>query len=172
MKHPLRPTLGIDIGRVLISAGEQAGDTSFLGSTEAVALETPPMPGAFAAVTMLVEAYEGRVHLVSKCGPGVQQRSLRWLARHRFHEVTGLSPRQVHFCRERREKAGIASRLGLHAFVDDRADVLLPMAGIVELRLLFGPQKHLHPPVGLVPVLDWEAALGRLLTFADQPVAS
>lgn len=169
-RHPRAPhALGIDIGRVLISAGEGPGDTSFLGSTEDASMATPPMPGAFAAVAALVEAFEGRVHLVSKCGTNVERRSLRWLARHRFHEETGLLARHVHFCRERREKAGIALRLGLDAFVDDRVDVLLPMAGTVALRVLFGPQTRLAPP-GLVHAVDWAAATPHLLAFAAEPV--
>lgn len=47
----------------------------------------------------------------------------------------------VRFCRERPQKAPICAELGITHFIDDRADVLEPMCGIVANRFLFGPQR-------------------------------
>ena len=75
--------LGIDIGRVIIDSppGE---DTAFFHGDQATVLRTPGVPGAFEAITRLVELFDGQAWLVSKCGPRIQQRSLDWLHHHHF----------------------------------------------------------------------------------------
>lgn len=159
--------LGIDIGRVIISDGEGRGDTSFLGGSEADGLRTPPMRGALETIAELVEALEGRVWLVSKCGPAVQARTRRWLAHWRFHERTGLPSRQLRFCRQRHEKAPICAELGLEAFIDDRPDVLAPMAGIVPWRFLYGPQRG-GIPAGLRWLRDWDEVRRELVPLVHE----
>jgi hypothetical protein len=166
--HQAAPrALGIDIGRVIISDGEGEGDTSFLAGSEADAMHTPPMRDAFETIAELVDALEGRVWLVSKCGPSVQARTRRWLAHWRFHERTGLPSRQVRFCRQRHEKAPICAELGLGAFVDDRTDVLAPMAGLVPWRFLYGPQRR-GIPADVIWVRDWNAVRAELLPLARE----
>ena len=158
------PRVGFDIGRVLIHAGEGARDTSFLSGTDEHAMRTPPMRGAFDVVREVTELVDGRTWLISKCGPNIQRRSLRWLDRHRFHELTGVRRDRVIFCRERRDKAPHCVRLGLTAFVDDRPDVHRHLCGIVPLRILFGPQKRrTHVSDGLFHALDWDQVRGLLV---------
>ncbi|MCX4243303.1 hypothetical protein [Paraliomyxa miuraensis] len=173
---PARPTghssgqgptaLGIDIGRVIISPGDSGGDTSFLGGSDDEAMKTPPSRNAFETIAALVEALRGRVWLVSKCGPRVQARTRKWLAHWRFYERTGVPFEQVRFCRERRDKAPICQQLGLSAFIDDRPDVLAPMAGIVPWRYLYGPQRR-PIPADVIPVRDWDEVRERLLSSAS-----
>lgn len=158
--------LGIDIGRVIIGPGEGHQDTSFLNGSEDDAMRTPPMPGAFDTIARLVTALRGRVWLVSKCGPRVQDRTRRWLAHHRFFERTGVPPQQLRFCRKRRDKAPICEKLRLEAFIDDRPDVLAPMEGIVRWRYLFGPQRRGGSRPGIVPVLTWDDVAAELLPAA------
>ncbi|MFO0671622.1 MAG: hypothetical protein U0235_18665 [Polyangiaceae bacterium] len=155
--------LGVDIGRVLCS-GEGA-DTSFFAASDEEALRTPEVPFAVEALARLVPRLSGRVWLVSKCGPKIERRTRAWLAAIRFHERTGVPAAHVHFCRERRDKAPICQRLGIQCFVDDRADVLSAMEGIVQHRLLFGPQRG---PIDrrYVAVPTWregEAIIGELI---------
>lgn len=162
-QHDAAPrALGIDIGRVIISDVDGGDDTSFLGGDEARAMQTPPARNSLETIAALVEALEGRVWLVSKCGPSVQARTRRWLVHHRFHEHTGLRRDRVRFCRQRHEKAPICAELRLRAFIDDRPDVLAPMAGIVPWRFLFGPQRR-PAPADLVWVRDWDAVRSLLL---------
>lgn len=130
-----QPRLGVDIGRVII-AGD-GPDTSFVGGSEEDALRAPAMPGAFDALRRLHAHFEGRVWLVSKCGAKVQTRTRTWLAHHRFFETTRIDPSHLFFCRTRPEKAPICAKLGITCFVDDRADVLACMEGVVETRVLF-----------------------------------
>ena len=158
--HGKHPVLGVDIGRVLIEG--DGPDTNFLRGSEAEALRAPAMPGAFEAVRRLVAQFEGRVWLVSKCGPKVQERSRRWLDRHRFWQETGVRHGNLRFCRERREKAPICLDLGVTVFIDDRVDVLHAMGGIVPFRFQFGAWEA---PPGIVAVPTWpeaEAAIAAL----------
>jgi hypothetical protein len=158
------PRLGVDIGRVIV-AGD-GPDTSFLNAPDDEALRAPAMPGAVEALSRLRERFQGRVWLVSKCGPRIQQRTRAWLAHHRFFEVTGIDPTHLKFCLRRAEKAPICARLGITCFVDDRLDVLVAMARIVETRLLFGATSS--PVAGIEPVPTWEVARVRIWRHTEE----
>lgn len=156
--------LGIDIGRVIIN-GEAGNDTTFFGHDDQAAMATPGVPGAFEAITELVDAFEQRAWLVSKCGPKIQRRSMLWLDHHGFWAKTGIDRANVRFCLERRDKAQHATKLGLTHFVDDRWDVHTHLAGLVEHLYLFGPQPrrdHASLP-GLVHTRTWDDVLGAAL---------
>ena len=62
------PSLGIDIGRVIIdgSSHPQGGDTAFFNGDEQTMLATPEMPDAVDVLAHLVPYFGGRVRLVSK----------------------------------------------------------------------------------------------------------
>jgi len=154
VETPGEPRLGVDIGRVIIHG--DGPDTSFVGGSEADALKAPALSGAFEALARLNTFFDGRVWLVSKCGPRIQARTRAWLGEHRFFACTGIAPDHVHFCRERPEKAAICRNLGITCFVDDRVDVLEAMRGIVPHRFLFGARSA--PAVEIVPVETWMAA--------------
>jgi hypothetical protein len=153
------PRLGVDIGRVIIhgdGGGSGRGDTSFVGGSEEDALATPAIDGAFASLERLCRFFSGSVWLVSKCGKRVEARSRRWLDHHGFFEATGIPRSHLVFCRERWMKAPICAELGIGWFVDDRADVLAPMAGTVAHRFLFGAS--VTDLAGVVPAPTWAAA--------------
>lgn len=151
--------LGIDVGRVLIAPGDNdRPDTSFIDGPLEAALDTPPCVDMFDVVPALVERFEGRVWIVSKCGPRIQQRTLQWFGHHRFFERTGIPRGNVRFCLKRSDKAIHCRELGITHFIDDRADVLEPMAGIVPNRFLFGPQRG-RIPAGMRHVMTWREAM-------------
>jgi hypothetical protein len=127
--------LGIDIGGVIITPARASGDTSFFSSDY---LATPPMEGAFDAIARLGQERFDAVHLVSKCGPGVEKKTRAWLAHHGFHDLTGVPPERMHFCRARADKAPICKSLGVTHFVDDRLEVLGYLSS-VPVRYLFQP---------------------------------
>ncbi|MFC6023139.1 hypothetical protein ACFP2T_44185 [Plantactinospora solaniradicis] len=147
--------IGVDIGGVIIQqvdrlypiettaqgterADEADQDTSLLEDFR----RTPPMPGVFDALaTVVSEVFGEHVHLVSKCGERVEQRSRLWLAHHDFYRRTGIAADNVHFCRTREAKAPIAAALGLTHFVDDRLEVLSYL-DTVPNRFLFRPREH------------------------------
>jgi len=157
--------LGIDVGRVLISPGDDlAPDTSFIGGTLEHALSTPPYEGMFDVVPRLVAKFEGRVWIVSKCGHRIQQRTLQWFERQRFFERTGIDRRNVRFCLQRPQKAEHCAQLGITHFIDDREDVLQPMIGIVPNLYLFGPQRRSCPPRAVfTAVRTWSEVDAKLL---------
>ena len=152
--------LGIDIGRVLIApdAPDGRADTSFIGGTLKAALATPPYDGMFEAVPRLVALFGGRVWLVSKAGPKVQEKTRHWLQHHAFFERTGIAPDNLRFCLERPQKAHHCRELGITHFIDDRPDVLMHLQGLVPHRFLFGPQKKRSTVSGIVPVPTWVQA--------------
>jgi hypothetical protein len=176
------PVLGIDIGRVLIMAGDQGGpDTSFLGGSTEAAIHTPPYPGMFEVVPDLVSAFAGRVWLVSKAFPKTQEKTRRWLAHHRFFERTGIPHCHLVFCLRREQKAQLCRDKGITHFIDDRMDVLGHMSAVVPHRFLFGPQATMIlPEMGLVHTPTWRAVhlalsansmrtLGIAVADGDQP---
>jgi hypothetical protein len=142
-----QPRLGIDIGRVIIdgAAHPAGGDTAFFAGDEAAALATPEMAGAVPAIARLVARFEGRVWLVSKCGPRIQARTLGWLGAHDFYRRTGLPPGNVVFCRTRPDKRVHCERLALTHFVDDHPEVHAAIRGAVEHQYAFGPQRRPVP---------------------------
>jgi hypothetical protein len=155
-------TLGIDVGRVLISPGDNTRpDTSFIGGTLDDALNTPPYDDMFDVVPALVEQFEGRVWIVSKCGPRIQQRTLQWFEHHRFFERTGIARDRVRFCLKRPDKAIHCRELGITHFIDDRTDVLEAMIGIVPNLYLFGPQSG-KTPTGMLHVRTWRDVAAEL----------
>jgi hypothetical protein len=125
--------LGVDIGGVIIDRVNDGTDTSFFSENY---LQTTAVPEAFSTLKNLGEKRFGKnVHLVSKCGRKVSEKTLKWLAHHSFYDLTGIRQGRVHFCRERHEKAGICEKLGITHFVDDRLEVLGNLTTVGSLYL-------------------------------------
>jgi hypothetical protein len=167
MKNHSKPVLGIDIGRVIIGAADASGaaDTSFISGSEEAALSTPASPGAFEAIAELTRAFAGRVWLVSKCGPRIQQLTRRWLLHSEFYERTGVRQDRVRFCRERPEKREHCLAIGATHFIDDRLDVLKHLVGTVPRLYWFGYQRAAtDAPAWAQPVRDWTETLGLVLS--------
>jgi hypothetical protein len=144
------PRLGIDIGRVIINgpAHPGGGDTAFFSGDEDTMLATPEMPDAVEVIGRLVNRFESRVWLVSKCGPRIQARTLRWLDAHDLYGRTGLPRDHVRFCLRRADKRGHCLDLGLTHFVDDHPEVHAAIQGAVDHQYFFGPQARPVPDYG------------------------
>ncbi len=128
-----KETFGVDIGGVIIDRKNDGTDTSFFTDNY---LRTTAVPGVFHALRQLVEKRFGdKVFLVSKCGRGVQSKTLHWLAYNSFYDLTGIGRDQVHFFRKRHEKASICEKLGITHFVDDRLEVLGNLTTVGTLYL-------------------------------------
>jgi hypothetical protein len=151
------PRLGVDIGRVIINgpAHPAGGDTAFFQGDEATMLATPEMDGAVAALARLTDLFDGKVWLVSKCGPRVEARTLRWLEGHDFYRRTGLPPGHVRFCRTRPDKRLHCQELALTHFVDDHPEVHVAIRGAVAHQYFFGPQRAPVPDYGIA-ALTWD----------------
>jgi hypothetical protein len=142
-----QPRLGIDIGRVIIDGPThpQGGDTAFFTGDEATMLSTPEVPGAVAAIARLMTRFNGRVWLVSKCGPRIEARTRRWLDAHDFYRRTGLPPDRLRFCRTRADKRLHCQQLELTHFIDDHPEVHAAIRGAVDHQYFFGPQRRPVP---------------------------
>jgi hypothetical protein len=150
--------IGLDVGGVLTdSLANDSTDTSFRGDNFML---TSAVPGSFDAARELVYRFGAEnVFIISKCGDEIERKTRLWLGGKRFYTQTGFLVGNLNFCRSRPEKAPIAARLGLTDFVDDRADVLFHMRGIVERRYLFGPQPGPATESGLIITPTWRDVL-------------
>lgn len=156
--------IGLDVGGVIIDAVANDGtDTDLRGDNF---MKAAPVPGAYDAIKALVGHFGAEnVFIISKCGDFIEDRTRVWLEGNDFYGYTGFLPANLYFCRTRPEKVPIARDLAITDFVDDRADVLYGMEGIVRERYLFGPESvnaeyGFHLPL---PVKDWNEALKRLM---------
>ena len=112
-------------------------------------LATPEMDGSVAAIGRLMGVFDGRVWLVSKCGPVVQGKTLRWLDGHDFYRRTGMPRDHVRFCLKRPDKRGHCEELALTHFVDDHPEVHEAIRGVVDHQYFFGPQSEPVPGYGI-----------------------
>ena len=160
----MKERLGVDIGGVLIDRINDDTDTSFYSDNY---LKTTAVPGAFDALRQLSERRFGsQIHLVSKCGPRVEQKSREWLDHHDFFRKTRVDPMNIHFCRQRQEKAPICETLGLTHFIDDRLEVLGYLKSVPNLYL-FHPtsgevEKHAQHLDRVNRVENWDDVLAAL----------
>ncbi|MGV9001654.1 MAG: hypothetical protein ACOH18_01725 [Candidatus Saccharimonadaceae bacterium] len=155
--------IGLDVGGVIIDAIRNDGtDTDLRGDNF---MKTTAVTGVFDAVKRLVELYgSDNIFIVSKCGEVIEGKTRMWLAGNDFYAYTGFNPDNLYFCRTRAAKAPIVQELRLTDFVDDHADVLEYMLGIVANRYLFGPQDdEAQNTDGLIAVSTWEKTLDSIL---------
>lgn len=129
--------LGVDVGGVITDPVNDDTDKSFLGPDY---LGTTAVPGAFEALRELRVRLNGLVYVVSKCKLKTELKTRRWLAHHRFYDVTGISPANVFYCRERHEKAPICEDIGATHFIDDRLEVLGYLTTVPN-KILFRPKE-------------------------------
>lgn len=151
-----QPTLGVDVGGVIVTLADRDEDTSFFGTRP---LQTPAVADVFQTLAALAEQpFAGRVHLISKAGPKVAANTRDWLAHHDFFGRTGIPDTHLHFVRERRDKAEVCQRLGITHFVDDRLDVLAHLDTVEHRYLFLGgtaePVTQTIPPWATV-VYEW-----------------
>jgi hypothetical protein len=162
MRQVREPRLGIDIGRVIIDGpSHPGGGTAFFSGDEATMLATPEMAGCAPAVARLAGLFGGRVWLVSKCGPRVQDRTLRWLDARDFWARAGVPRDHARFCRERRDKRAHCEELRLTHFIDDHPGVHAAIRGAVEFQYFFGPQRAPVPCYG-TGVATWADAVAAV----------
>jgi hypothetical protein len=129
--------LGVDVGGVIIDFIPYGSDSplSFSGDNY---LQTPEIPGAIESLQKLNEGrFSGNIFLVSRFGPQGPERVQKWLKNKDFQNITGIPKDHLYQCAERHEKRPIVEKLGITHFVDDRAEILADLVGLVPHRYLF-----------------------------------
>jgi hypothetical protein len=159
MNNIEEPRLGVDFGRVIQGAALPDGgaDTTFLSGGIAEALASPASPDVFEVLPRLVERFDGRVWIISKCGPATEHKTRLWLDHHDFWQRTGIPRDNVRFCRARADKALHCAELQITHMIDDRLDVHQAIRDLVPYCYLFGPQPE-PAPDWVVHVQDWPEA--------------
>lgn len=84
------------------------------------------------------------VHIISRVNEEQEARGIKWMADIDFLGQVNLPRYHVHFCRERKDKAGIARMLKVTHHIDDRPEVMSHM-DVNIYKYLFRPN-----PVDLV----------------------
>lgn len=157
------PAIGIDVGGVIIDRVDDDADTSFFSKNY---LKTSATPGCFEAIAAISRAFEGRVHILSKCGETVDGKTRKWLRVQEFYAATGVREGNVHFCRTRPEKGPIAEALELTHFIDDRLDVLEHMTTVNERILFLGGNPsnatEIDLPAWATRTEDWPDTLAAI----------
>lgn len=159
--------LGVDIGGVIAPSASAArleralhGEDTELDDSSGL---SAPVPGALDALSGFAVRFGRHRYLVSKAGAYMETRTKTWLKNIDFYERTGIPKKNVHFCRERADKAQICERLGLTHFVDDRLEVLGYLRGIVATRILFAPRIPDEPiPIGILVARSWDDLRSKL----------
>ena len=154
--------IGIDIGGVLRSKR----DSLALNSD----MPQPPTPNAIEVMKNLVSRYgKENLYIISKVPEESEELMLIWLRDNGMFEDVGTDPSHVYFCRLRTEKAFIASELKLNYFVDDRAEVLESMNGIVDRRIMYSANgKHENSQDnGIIRLSSWRDIEDDLLRYCS-----
>jgi len=126
--------LGVDFGGTIC---EDHDRSELLGGYSQIRAKM----GAFIAIREFVDLLNGRVCIISKCSEKSEALIMHWLRYFGFFRATHMSEKNVFFCRERGDKAGICRKVGVTTFVDNRLEVLSHMAGIVPVRYLICPDE-------------------------------
>ena len=95
-------------------------------------------PDALRVIRRMVDAPDTSVYIISKVDEEQEKRAKAWIDLSNFYLHTGLTPANVHFCRERAEKGAIARDLGLTHHIDDRPEVMAFMPPSV-FKYLYEP---------------------------------
>ena len=159
--------LGVDVGGVILDFAPYIDtDLAFAGENY---LKTPSIEDAIDSLKTLNKSmFAGNIFLVSKHGGDGPERILEWLDGQDFFKKTEIPKSNFHPCGKRNEKADIVKNLGITHFVDDRAEVLNYMIGVVPNLYLFqsldeNREDHTEIDGDLVFVENWKELMSILL---------
>jgi hypothetical protein len=101
-------------------------------------LDVAALPSAFEFIEKLVAKVGAEhCHIVSKAGTKVQEKTRHWMRHHRFFESTGFNVNNVHFCRERADKADICKRINATRMIDDAPANLVYVAACSTMASVY-----------------------------------
>lgn len=95
-------------------------------------------PDALRVIRRMTNTPNMHVHIISKVDEDQERRAKIWIDEVNFSAETGVSRENIHFCREREDKAAIADKLGVQYHIDDRPEVMVHMNVSIQ-KYLFRP---------------------------------
>lgn len=95
-------------------------------------------PDAFRVIRRMTSTPNMVVNIISKVDEDQERRAKVWIDEVNFTAETGVPRENIHFCRERIDKALIASKLNLTHHIDDRPEVMSYMS-LDIVKFLFRP---------------------------------
>lgn len=131
-----QPALGVDVGGVIMDfLGLDQDDPRQTGDV----VDIPPVTDSIESLATLnsSDKFAARVFLVSRYRGSGPEAVLSWLHHWDFFERTAIPENHFYPCAQRHEKLPIALDLHITHFVDDRAEVLSHMIGVVPHLFLF-----------------------------------
>ena len=120
--------IGIDLGGTIFSKTNE--DTK--------EQEIYIFPNSFKILSKIVEKFDN-VYIISRVNSQQRERSLAWLNSSEFFKKTGISPNNLFYCFDRRDKAIFGKALELTHFIDDRPEVLIHLNENI-FKILFAPK--------------------------------
>lgn len=123
-------------------------------------------PDSFRVIRELVKRGDS-VYLISKCNSSQKQHVEEWLKEIEFFNKTGVNPKNLYFCFERRDKAIFVDALKIQIMIDDRAEVMAYLSPLV-VKFLINPEtddynKHSQRLYNCKVVADWSRIACALL---------
>ena len=150
--------LGIDFGGVFVGSTEGAGRVS---SREVDSVL--PLEGALSGARRLSAAFGGRIWIISKASADTEAWTRTWLHRHGFVGQSCVPVENIVFVRERGGKRAECESRRITHLVDDRAENLASVAGVVDHLYLFGATSGEESgPDGVTRVPDWSKLIEML----------
>lgn len=178
---PAITRIGFDVGGVIVRHREERDLESGVDTAGLMGADYLHAEATVGALDTLAEVVKSlgseNVHIISKCGPETEARTRGWMEFSAFFEKTGIQRKNVHFCRDVKDKAPLVAQLKLDAFIDDRIDVLRPMLSLAAVRpILFMPKQEAGQSAEFwIPRIEklkgWEGVLALLETRSGRVAA-
>ena len=164
-KSPKKEVLGVDFGGMILEWAKDEKD---------VTLSRRNVQDAFESLRQLTDRRFGEnVFLISKTEQEKKYKILAWLLTKIFYKRTCISPKNIYFCWERKEKADICKKLGITHFIDDRLENLgyLSNVGVKNLYFFQGRKDEIQKNIRFIPMVQlvnsWSEILSKLLPEVD-----
>lgn len=123
MKELAKQVVGIDFGNTIFY---KENDVKIV------------FPDALSVIRRMTNTPNMVVHIISKVDEDQERRAKVWIDEVNFTAETGVPRENIHFCRERGDKALIAEKLYLTHHIDDRPEVMVHMSVSIQ-KYLFRP---------------------------------
>lgn len=119
---PAITRIGFDVGGVIVRHREERDLESGVDTAGLMGADYLHAEATVGALDTLAEVVKSlgseNVHIISKCGPETEARTRGWMEFSAFFEKTGIQRKNVHFCRDVKDKAPLVAHANIGAFFE------------------------------------------------------